>query len=154
MYIEEVSEHVTTEKVDPLSQLTFNGKPFRSPEVKVPNPKKRRKHTAEYKLRILKEADLRRNEPGGISALLRREGLYASALHAWSEQRTSGALSALSQSRGRKPIHTPVVLEIQQLRKDKSRLEEKLRQAELIIDIQKKVAAMLGIPMSQDEKNL
>ncbi len=73
-----------------------------NPEVKEPrsSPRKRKNHTSEYKLRILKEAELCRHQPGGIAALLRREGLYSSTLAEWRRQRDRGALSALSKKRG------------------------------------------------------
>jgi transposase len=137
---------------DSLSKLTFNGRTKAEIELES-GMAKRRRHTAEYKLRILKEIDLCRGQPGAAAALLRREGLYSSVLSVWRKQRDTGALSAMSGKRGRKPKHTPVDLEILQLRKEKARLEEKLRQAELIIDLQKKVAAILGAPIVQTESN-
>jgi transposase len=120
-----------------------------SPEVKEPGIRRRRRLTAEYKLRILREADLCRGKPGAIAALLRREGLYSSILTTWRKQRENGAFSAMLVKRGRKPKFTPAELENQQLRKKNAQLEEKLRQAELIIDLQKKVAALLGAPISE-----
>jgi transposase-like protein len=88
-----------------------------------------------------------------VAALLRREGLYSSILGLWRKQRDSGALSAMSAKRGRKPRFTAAELELQQLRKEKARLEEKLRQAELVIDLQKKVAAILGNPIAETGVN-
>jgi transposase-like protein len=137
---------------DPMSQLTFDGRTRAAIELES-SMTKRRRHTAEYKLRILKETDLCRGQPGAVAALLRKEGLYASVLSVWRKQRDTGALSAMSGKRGRKPKGIPQDLEIQQLRKEKGRLEEKLRQAELIIDLQKKVAAILGAPIAQSEVN-
>lgn len=127
-----------------LSKLTFNGVPYAEHKVKESMSRKRRKHTAEYKLRILKEADICRDVPGAVAALLRKEGLYSSCLTEWAKLRDSGALSALSLKRGRKLTHTPIIEEVQRLRKEKSILEEKLRQAELVIDIQKKISTMLA----------
>jgi transposase-like protein len=63
---------------------------------------RRRRFSAEYKLRVLREADAC-TRPGEIGALLRREGLYTSHLAGWREQRDAGALKALGRPRGRKP---------------------------------------------------
>lgn len=112
-----------------------------NPEVKEPHEgarKKRARHTADYKLRILKEADLLKRQPGAIGALLRREGLYSSLLSEWRKQRDSGALSALSVKRGRKPKMSAQDLEMACLERENRRLQEKLRQANLIIEAQKK----------------
>jgi transposase-like protein len=117
---------------------------------------KRRRFEAAYKLRVLAEAD-RCHEPGELGALLRREGLYSSHLTTWRKQRDAGALEALSpKQRGRKPRRQDAVaLENERLVRENRRLAERLRQAEVIIEVQKKVSAMLGIsPASQsdDEK--
>jgi transposase-like protein len=118
-----------------------------NPEVKEPGsvPRKRKNHTSDYKLRILKEAEICRNQPGGIAALLRREGLYSSTLADWRKQRDSGALSALSKKRGPKQKTTAQELELIHLKTQNQRLEEKLRQANLIIEAQKKISEILGI---------
>ncbi|MBI2883212.1 MAG: transposase [Candidatus Methylomirabilis oxyfera] len=91
--------------------------------------------------------------PGSPGALLRREGLYSSNLTTWRRQRETGTLSALTpQKRGRKaPSHDPLLLENATLRKENERLTRRLRQAELIIDVQKKVSQMLGIPLATPE---
>jgi transposase-like protein len=117
---------------------------------------KRRRFEAAYKLRVLAEAD-RCHEPGELGALLRREGLYSSHLTTWRKQRDAGALEALSpKQRGRKPRRQDAVaLENERLVRENRRLAERLRQAEVIIEVQKKVSEMLGIsPASQsdDEK--
>ena len=121
-----------------------------NPEVREPGKAPRRVYTAEYKLRVLKEADLCKRELGAISALLRREGLYSSLLSEWRKQRESGALSALCRKRGRKPTRTPQEVENDLLCKENARLEEKLRQANLIIEAQKKIAELLGNPIQED----
>jgi len=92
--------------------------------------------------------------PGSLGALLRREGLYSSNLTAWRRQRDAGTLSALTpQKRGRKtPGRDPLRLENTQLRKENERLTRRLRQAELIIDVQKKVSQILGIPLATPEE--
>ena len=112
---------------------------------------KRRRHTAEYKQRILAEADTARNEAtdsGGIGALLRREGLYSSQLTQWRRERASGVRKALAgQKRGPKTKRHPLQDENDKLQKDNARLTEQLRKAEIVIDVQKKVGALLGWPM-------
>ena len=119
--------------------------PVPDPEV-VAQPKRRR-FTATYKARIVQEAQ-RCTEPGEVGALLRREGLYSSALTQWRRQYQAGALKGLKDDkRGRKRTRDPRDEELQRLRRDNERLNRKLRQAELIIEIQKKVAAMLGNPI-------
>lgn len=121
-------------------------------ETGVPNPEvmtrpQRRRFTAAYKARIVEEAQ-RCTEPGEISALLRREGLYSSALTQWRRQYQAGALQGLKDDkRGRKRTRDARDEELQRLRRENQRLNKKLRQAELIIEIQKKVAAMLGNPI-------
>lgn len=117
-----------------------------SPEVKPSQPPRRR-YTVDYKLRILKEADVCRGESGAVSALLRREGLYSSLLSEWRKQRDQGALAAFSVKRGRKAKKTTAEIELDRLRKRNEEIEEKLRQARLIIEAQKKIAALLGNPI-------
>jgi len=109
---------------------------------------KRRTFTAEYKQRILAEADAAAARSGGLGALLRREGLYSSHLVSWRRERAHGILQALTpQKRGPKSKRNPWEEEIQKLRRQNERLAEELRKAELILDVQKKVAALLGHPI-------
>ena len=120
-----------------------------NPEVS-PKPKRRR-YTSAYKARIVEKA-LACTEPGDIGALLRREGLYWSALSLWRRQYQAGALNALKDiKRGRKRTSDARDVELQQLRRHNARLTRKLKQAEAIIDIQKKVAAILGNPIETPE---
>jgi transposase-like protein len=116
---------------------------------------KRRTFTADYKQRILSEADQAKGS-GGIGALLRREGLYSSLLSTWRRERAAGARQALSpQKRGPKSKRDPIQEQIQELQKDNARLTEQLRKAEIVIDVQKKVGALLGWPIhtpDPDEK--
>ena len=111
----------------------------------------RRRFTAEYKARILDEAD-RCTEPGQVGELLRREGLYSSHLTNWRRQREAGLAP---KRRGRKPkSNKKEQQELDRLRRENKRLAERLRQAETIIDVQKKVCEMLGIPTAQtDDEN-
>ena len=123
--------------------------PAADPEVVA--KAQRRRFAAEYKLAIVEEAD-RASGPGEIGALLRREGLYSSHLVDWRRLREAGALSALSKKRGRKPTRNPLAEENQQLKARIARLEKKLQQAEIIIDVQKKVSALLGIALPETER--
>jgi hypothetical protein len=110
------------------------------PEVAKP---KRRTFTAAYKLRVLKELD---SAPaGGIGLILRREGLYSSLVSDWRQARDSGALTALSKKRGRKPKErNPVDRKVRELEREVGLLREKLRKAEVIMEAQGKVAGLLG----------
>jgi transposase len=121
-----------------------------SPELS-PRPQ-RRTFSATAKLRILEEAD-RAADTGGIAAILRREGLYSSALTDWRRQRDAGAFEALKPlRRGPKPVVAqPADADLGQLRRENARLRQRLEHAEAIIGIQKKVAALLGIPMATSE---
>ena len=103
---------------------------------------KRRRFTAEYKLRVLREADacLR---PGEVGALLRREGLYSSLLTEWRHAREAGALDALERPRGRKAPH-PLEAENATLRRRAERAEAELEKARQVIEVQGNVSALLG----------
>src|SRR6266511_4880977 len=123
------------------------------PNPEVPDKAIRRRFTAEYKLRILTLADAC-TESGSFGALLRREGLYASNLNTWRQQRERGILSALRpKKRGRKEaVRNPLITENEKLRRENERLANRLRQAEIIIDVQKKVSQILGIPLATPEE--
>lgn len=127
------------------------------PDPEVVAGPKRRRFSAEYKLRIVREAD-RCSEAGEIGALLRREGLYSSLLTEWRRARDQGAFNALkTKKRGPKPRgNSPVEQENAQLRRENERLRRQLKQAEVIIDVQKKVSSLLEIPLQRpgddDEK--
>jgi transposase len=109
---------------------------------------KRRSFSAEYKQRILQEADRAATTPGSIGALLRREGLYSSHLVSWRRERSQGIREALlPRQRGRKSQRNPLEEENQKLRRQLGQMTEKLRKAETIIEVQKKVAALLGNPI-------
>ena len=118
------------------------------PDPEVVAQAKRRSFTADYKQRILLEADQAEGS-GGVGALLRREGLYSSLLTTWRRERTIGVRQALApHKRGPKSKRDPVQDEIQRLQKDNARLTEQLRKAEIVIDVQKKVGALLGWPIA------
>jgi transposase-like protein len=119
----------------------------------VPEKPVRRRFTAEYKLRILREAD-HRTQPGQLGVLLRREGLYSSHLITWRQQRDEGTLAGLApKRRGRKAPDAPVIAENDRLRRENQRLTAKLRQAETIIEVQKKLSEILGIPLPPPDSN-
>ncbi len=108
---------------------------------------KRRQFTSVEKLRMLREVEACRGS-GEIGALLRREGLYSSYLSTWRRQRDLGELDNLSpQKRGPKP--DPQALELARLQRENERLQARLRRAELIIEVQKKVARLLGEPLEE-----
>ncbi len=112
------------------------------PNTEVVAKAKRRHFTAAEKIRILREVDACQGT-GEIGALLRREGIYSSYLTTWRKQRESRELEGLApRKRGPKP--NPEAIELAKLRREHERLKERMRQAELIIDVQKKVARMLG----------
>jgi transposase-like protein len=118
------------------------------PDPEVVADAKRRTFTAQYKQRILAEADAASAQPGAIGALLRREGLYSSHLVTWRRERQAGIVQGLSpQRRGPKCKSSPLQEENQKLRQENQRLTEELRKAEIVIDVQKKVGALLGWPL-------
>ena len=106
----------------------------------------RRRFSPSYKLRIVEEAD-RCTEPGEVGQVLRREGLYSSHLTTWRKAAHSGSLKALSKKRGRKPERNPLDEKVRKLERRNARLENELRKAHLIIDVQGKVAGLLGISL-------
>jgi transposase len=125
---------------------TGNGKP--PPDPAVPEKPVRRHFDAEYKRRILRESD-GCTQPGQLGAMLRREGLYSSHLATWRQQREEGTLAGLApKRRGRKANpDAPLIAENLRLTRETQRLAAKLHQAETIIEIQKKLSEMLGIPL-------
>jgi transposase-like protein len=120
-------------------------------DSEVPEKARRRQFSAEYKLRVLREADAC-TEPGETGALLRREGLYSSHLTVWRRQRDEGTLQGLApRKRGRKAKpKNPLSKKVAELERENSRLKLRLKQAETIIDVQKKVSQILGIPLSEE----
>ena len=136
--------------IEPKQTPTGDERQLQSPNSEVLPRAERRRFSGQYKLRILEEVD-RCSERGQIGALLRREGLYSSHLSKWRQQRTAGQLQALStQKRGRK-VQAVGVEEFAGLQRENERLRTRLKQAELIIDVQKKLSRLLGLPMKQPE---
>jgi len=147
------------ENVSMATQVNKGTKSIQSigtiPEPEVRERAVRRRFTAEYKLRILKKAESC-TERGQLGALLRREGLYSTNLIAWKRQLEKGTLEALSPRKrgpkGKRP--DPSARRIAELERENQRLEKKLRQAETIIEVQKKVSEILQIPLNGNgEKN-
>jgi transposase-like protein len=118
-------------------------------EAQVPEPEvlpraERRRFSAEYKQRILEEVD-GCTERGQIGAILRREGLYSSHLSKWRKQRAQGQLEGLSSKRRGRKRQDPAAGEMARLRRENERLRARLEQAEMIIDVQKKLSQLLGL---------
>ncbi len=125
-----------------------NGRPRGQPPPTAEKASRRR-FTAEFKLQILHEAD-QCAKPGELGALLRREGLYSSHLCAWRRQREAGALAALApKKRGRKAANQDgLAYQNQVLLRENEHLQARLRQAEMIIAMQAKVADALGLSLT------
>ena len=116
------------------------------PDPEVPEKAARRRFTAEYKLRVLREAE-GCEAPGEVGAL-RREGLYSSHLTTWRRQREQGMLEALTpRKRGRRAPH-PLSRRVAELERETAHLQRRLKQAETIIEVPKKVSEILGIPLT------
>jgi len=112
------------------------------PDPEVPAKARRRRFTREYKLSVLRQADACK-EPGEIGALLRREGLYSSHLTVWRRQRAEGTLA----TKRRGPKSTKPDPHTVELERENRRLRRQLQKAETVIEIQKKVSTLLGIPL-------
>lgn len=129
-----------------------DGIPAPDPEVVAHSP--RRKLTAQYKLRILAEADRCANSRQ-IGQLLRREGLYSSSLTRWRRLRDQGLLDAMApKTRGRKPTEkNPFAGELAKLQKENEQLRKQLWRAERIIEVQKKISQILdaGLDLESDK---
>jgi len=124
-----------------------------APDPEVPEKKARRKFTAKYKLQILQEADTC-TEPGQLGAFLRSKGLYSSHLATWRRQKEEGVLVALSpKKRGRKEKEkNPLAPRVTELERETEGLKRKLKRAETIIEFQKKISEILGIPQEPSEE--
>jgi transposase-like protein len=131
--------------------------PANTPEVEVSSKPTRRRFTADYKRKILKEA-AGCTERGAIGALLRREGLYSSHLIAWREAAERGELAGLtSKKRGPKAkVVDARDRELAEKNREIVKLKKRIERAEVMLDIQKKVAELLGIalpPPPSDEES-
>jgi transposase-like protein len=137
-------------EIEPVESKTEAESTVR-PDPEVPEKPRRRHFSAEYKLRILREADA--VEGGELGAFLRREGLYSSHLSVWRRQREDGSLEGLApKKRGRKgKPKDPLAERNAELERENRKLKKRLEQAETIIEFQKKVSEILGIPLKSPE---
>jgi transposase len=122
-------------------------------ETEVTEKAKRRTFTVEYKRKIVKEADACK-KPGEVGALLRREGLFSSHLTMWRQQRDRGELAPGASTKRRGPKGSPPDprdVELARLQREIARLQDRAERAEALVEIQKKVAALLGRPLKSDE---
>jgi transposase len=124
-----------------MTEITANGNGAPAPDPELVERPQRRRYSAQYKLKIVQQADACK-EPGEVGALLRREGLYTSHLTYWRKQRDDGALEALGRQRGRKPADRRD-REIAELRARAERAEGELEKARKVIEVQGKVSALL-----------
>ena len=133
----------------PSTGLTMTAERPSRPDPEVPEKATRRHFSAEEKRRILLAADEAEKVKGGLGALLRREGIYSSHIKKWRAQRERGEIEGLSpKKRGRKiPETRPLERQLRALEKKNRRLENRLKKAELIISVQKKLAEMLEIEL-------
>ncbi len=130
---------------------TMDVMPLSTLEVEVMAKPTRRRYSAEYKLRILREADASTRR-GEIGALLRREGLYSSNLTAWRKQREKRELEGLSQKR-RGPLpkeNNPLADKVKALERETARLRARAERAEGLVELQKKVSEILGIELKHN----
>lgn len=121
------------------------------PEVEVSSKATRRRFTEEYKRRILAEAD-NCTMPGELGALLRREGLYSSHLSTWRQASARGELSGKKRGPKAKPVDA-AAKQILKLEREIRQLRRRAERAEALVEVQKKVAALLGndLPSSEGE---
>ena len=126
------------------------GAPAGVPEPEVSPKPARRRFDAKYKRSIVERAEAC-VDAGAISALLRQEGLYSSHLSTWRRQAREGQLAALGAKRGRK-AQDPLIEQNRKLQAANERLQKRLADAELIIEVQKKLAALLGRPIPDNLK--
>jgi transposase len=120
-----------------------------TPETEVVPKAQRRQYSYEYKERILAEIDAC-TQPGEVGAILRREGLYSQIISKWRQQlKRQGQAGLRPQKRG--PKVNPQAAEIARLQRENERLRQRLEQAELIIEVQKKVSQILGLSVEDEE---
>ena len=122
-----------------------------TPDTEVPAKARRRRFTAEYKQKILRESE-RCRKAGEIGALLRREGLYSSHLTAWRAARASGERAGLeAKRRGTKPrVRDGQAQRVAELEREMTRWKGRAERAEFLVELQKKVASILGIELDEN----
>lgn len=139
-------------KASPPPERTVLAAPVPDPEV--PASGKRRTFTTEFKRQVLAETDA--CGPGQIGAVLRRHGLYSSHLATWRHQRETGELAGLApRKRGRKPTpKNPLAEEVARLQRELRRMTARAERAEGLVEVQKKLAALLGEELPPEEELL
>lgn len=139
-----------------------SGQPKTANEIRTeatqerPTRPTRRSYTTEFKQRVVSElaAAAASGEPGAQGAVLRREGLPWSTVHRWQTEAAKAELTALApKKRGRKPSSSATDKEMARLQRENARLQEELRKAALIIDVQKKLSALLGLEMPETDSD-
>lgn len=154
-YREENEETVSGERQGGRSPSGISpDRAINKPNPEVSEKPTRRRFTAEYKLRIIEEAD-NCSSLGEVGALLRREGLYESHLYRWRKRKREGAYGALTpEKRGpKKKQVNPLEKKVADLERENRKLRNKLKTAETIIDVQKKVSGLLGIDLASPESD-
>ena len=135
------------------AKITLNGQSKLEPRDTEVVPKaKRRQFMVAYKKRILAEVD-GCTEAGQIGSILRREGLYSSHLSTWRRQRERGEWGGASASHRGRPAKSEFEQELAPLRQENERLQQRLAQAEAIIDIQKKVSQLIGLTLTDSRSD-
>jgi transposase-like protein len=141
------------DRAAPSREGAAGPKPLNSPDPEVQAHKARRRFTAKYKLQILAEVDSC-SQQGEIGALLRREGLYSSYLTLWRKQRKEGVLNSVDQKRGRKTAQNKREQKrIDELERENAKLRDRVKKAETIIDVQKKISKILESHQDPDEND-
>ena len=123
------------------------------PDTEVTAKPTRRRFTAAYKLSVVERAD-RCKEPGEVGRLLRREGLYSSQLSAWRKAAREGSLQELGKKRGprkRRPVTKRWKERARELERENRRLREDLRRVHLVVEVQEKMAELLGVGLADEE---
>ncbi len=137
--------------MDPMREMQLAGVLPEAPDPAVEAKPQRRRFTAEYKLGILREVE-RAKEPGGVGAILRREGLYSSHLVTWRRERDRVAKAGLS-ARKRGPTAASKDPRVTQLERENAMLRRRLQRVETMIEIQKKASELLGIPLNAHDSD-
>ena len=148
-FVAEMKDPAETEGARRATGVSADGARAEGSDPEVVAKAKRRRFTAEYRLKIVRAAEACKGS-GEIGALLRREGLFSSQLSTWRRQREEGALEGL-RARKRGPKAKAVDPRVKKLEQENARLVRKLRKADAIIAFQKKVHELLGIPLKQFE---
>ena len=140
-----------TEGARRATGVSPSGPPAGVPDPAVEAKPKRRRFTAEYKLRLLREVE-RAKGAGEVGAILRREGLYSSHLVSWRRERDRVAKAGLA-ARQRGPQARVKDPRVQQLERENARLRRRLQRVETMLEIQKKASELLGIPLNHPDSD-